>query len=375
MILYGILILLFIELLNLCRYIYNTPISDNHTIQIHDSTILQEYVIFMKKNIRSDKFFEIFKSYYSDGMMTKKRIRNVLCMYMFNTHNINMIVCIERAINQLLQRFDNTYIIKNTDNVIKHDMNNNWLNLTHCMRYKNTIRIYYESYKYLRFTNQMNVWNYSYHDLNDCMRIWKQPNVLGTRVSNIIFLDRTLIKKLSDGCTDYYTIFIRNQLNQLNTYCVEIKGFTDYNSLYDTLTLNYFNKYHNILSVSKKLKDIFNYIDSHSYNIYASNIATFIIPFLVKNGYKINKIFANDPLYYPYLYHVPFIGIQRDGLDHGTIALLDNLSLYDLYFDTVIDKSKNILYNQNTHISFSPSDDNLYKSQLLELYSNCTIIV
>lgn len=269
---------------------------------------------------------------------------------------------------------------ENVPNNISDDELFNWENLSDIVIYQKSTSVVIKHFKYLNFVRIMRSCDYQYDDITSDIRVWCHSSLTKFKdesgIIKFIFLSNAQIQRIRD-----YKI-------ELSKSCVyiEIKGFTDYGALFDMMTMDCFNEYPNLRKVTRNMNKLFNQFVTADIHIYASDVTTMIIPFIV-NYYQemIHTIHVKDPIFYPYGFQTFYINLRKDnelrmnvGCQYNLIGLLNNLSLVDVYIDPeMCDKNENMMYSHNTVITFS---DKFYKYvdkdnliMMMELYSNVLI--
>jgi hypothetical protein len=339
----------------------------------------------MKKHLLNDNFFDIFKMYYPDCIMTPLRIKNVIKKYVYNldpntTSSINLFndetIDVQKTINTLSCKFENMYIVNvnTTDKVKMKD----WTNLLEMSNKRSCIQTFINFIKYITFYLFMKRNNYKCYDvkpfLNSNIRMWIN-NINDNNVIDIVILDDKTINKIINDTTT-------NDLFK-NTSCIylEIKGFTNYSDFFDLLTINCFNTYSNINEITRQFGTILDMFPEKNFNVTASNISTIIIPFVLHYYHeRINKISVMNPVFYPYSYHILFKSILDKKISVSTnyLTMINKLSLLDIFFnENSNDKQHNRLYDKNVSIYFD-EDADLYSNKellsiMLDMYSRVNL--
>lgn len=392
----------------------STMFTEMHAAAIND------YSVFMRKHMVNDNFFDIFTSYYPDGVMNTVRIRDVVRKYMFDLdpvkkshveyHRIKKhddwtkkfirntntpkkdsepvqqstdsgfsfdipmsAIEVHKSINVLTKRFENMYV---TDQ--SNDLNTqmiDWTDLTNVITYKNSFRYLIEFVQYTRFSILMRCTGYRYTDVSSDIRVWIKGPADGNQIVNLVILDDDAKKSI---LANY-----RNCSKESSIVYVEIKGFSNYSDLFDVVTCDLLNRYSSIDEITKQFNNVLKMFPKSKINLFASREATIIIPFFI-NYYneKIDRIVVINPVYYPYAFHVFFRSVRNKKLDvhfkPNLVRMFNRLSLMDVYFDkNTNDKKFNRLYSRNVHVDFD-KDCNLYTNQenlviVLDMYSHVRI--
>lgn len=357
------------------------------------ATAMYEYSTFMKKHIVNDNFFDIFKSYYPDGVMNLTRIRDVIRKYIFDLDPVKKTqlehskidnhfsfdipisaIEVHKTINVLSKRFENMYVTdfeNNLDPLLK-----DWTDLSNVITYKNSFRYIVEFVHYMRFSTLMRYIGYRYQDVSSDIRIWMKDKIRKNQVINIVVIDDEAKKSM---ITNH-----RNYSKDNSIVYVEIKGFSNYSDFFDVITCDMLNKYSSIDDITKQFNIVLKIFDGLKINLFASREVTVMIPFFI-NYYneRIDKIIVINPVYYPYGFHVFFRSIHNKKIDiylkPNLIRMFNRFSLMKMYFDkNTHDKKINKLYSRNVNVDFD-KDCDLYTNQenlsiLLDMYSHVRIV-
>lgn len=397
-------LLICVEIMNKCRYTNvctlikqkHSKTSDNNNNKSDDDRIIK-YSSFLKKHVMNDNFLTVFKSYYpTTDSMSKIKVQNVIKKYIYNIDPSCIIdysqyisdshISIIRTINQLTSKYEKTYIFDN-DNTSSDNKIFFPNKMDDVMFYQNSLSIILRYLKYFDFIRMMRSQNYHYIDVNSNIRVWEHESLKmklepEESIINFVFLSNAQIHCMINKYKK------NNSKTILSKRCIyiEIKGFTDYCTLFDMITMDIFNEYSNLETITRNLNQLFNKYVMSDIHIYASDITTIIIPFIVNYFQeRIHTIQVTDPIFYPYNFQTFFVNLRHDellkmevGCRYNLMYLLDNLSLIDMYIDPdMCDKNENMLYHSSTFISFS---DDSYKFidknnliMMLELYSDVSI--
>lgn len=400
--------------------------EQRHANFSHNDDRLIKYSSFLKKHMINDNFLAIFKSFYPDPdeIMNKTKVHNAIKKYIycinpsynidFSQHLTNSQISIVRTINQLTSKYEKMYMfITDQNQTIDHftqqsressdesldqsldessDQSQSsdqfqssdifsWENLSDIIFYQSSFTFFIKHFKYLNFVKTMRSHNYQYDDITSDIRVWTHQSLIPEDkidVVNFIFL------------TSSQTQSIQNHQTIPSKSCVyiEIKGYTDFCALFDLITLDFYNDYSNLRTIARNLNKLFNMFVMADIHIYASDVTTMLIPFIV-NYYQemIHTIHVKDPIFYPYNYQTFFMNLRNDkelrksvGCQYNLIMLLNELTLIDMYIDPeMCDKKTNMSYGPNTIVSFSDESDKFVDKNnlimLLELYSGVIIDV
>jgi hypothetical protein len=400
MVLPVLFLLILIEIMNRYRYkklkIKLSIIKNTENDRIEKATLFTEmhatamnnYSSFMMKHVINDNFFDIFTSYYQDGMMNTIRIRDVVRKYIFdldptkktNTYNTFSsdipVTAIEahKTINVLTKKFENIYVINSgndLDSVMKE-----WNDLTDVIMYKNSFKYLVDHVHYIRFSILMRCSGYRYQDMSPDIRIWIKGEICDDRVVNVVIIDDDVKNSMM---TNHH-----NHSKDNNIVYIEIKGFSNYSDFFDVITCDMLNRYSSIDDVTKQFNNVLKLFTKSKINLFASREMTVIVPYFV-NYYdnKIDKIVVINPIYYPYSFHIFFKSIHNKKIDlylkPNLVRMFNGLSLMQMYFDkNAHDKKFNRLYGRNVNVDFD-KDSELYTNQenlsiVLDMYSHVRVI-
>lgn len=333
-----------------------------------NENIMRKYSTFMKKHFINDKIYDIYKTYYIDGIMTLNRIRNVIKHYIYNLDETIYVskdipcelISIHKTVNQLTNQLERMYIV--SDGNEYPETFHNWLNIASLVRYENVVSKLIKCAEYLRFATRMKVNKFKYNDITDNLRLWIRND---HHVNNLVLLNNCDITSLNINNDDIY---------------VEVKGFTYYYDAFNLITFDIFNTYFSIDGVVREFSKIYDMYDNIKLNICASDIMTIFVPHLVNKYDKhINSIFIKNPIFYPYSYHYFYKNLHKTSFTYrpNIMYVLHGNSLIDTFMDlSEIDKNSNKLYNHKTHIVFDYDTDYIDISELavlLKMYSRVDI--
>jgi hypothetical protein len=390
-----IIILAIVELLNLIRYRrFSEQIT--HTGQYVDNMRkyifqdiycdkLNSYSRFMKHFIKNELIIKLYATYYPDAIISKKRISFIIKKYLFDINENNYIniskkmIDVHSIINYFTKKISSNYI---TDEDYDHDHNdynlsNNGMidptDLSNSVKRTHPLKIMTKYFYNMRFRLYMHNNNYKYRDISSSIRIWTKINGYNNDEISFVFLDDSDIEHEYVKCND------------INEVYIEIKGLSSYALLFDLLTVDIFNDYDNIEKIGENFSIIIDLFKNHKINIRAHDLGTILIVPIIKYYHEfINKVYAQDPIFYPYAYYALFDNIKNDNLlikeNYNLIKMFNRLSLIDLYFDKNIntyDEYYIIFFSNKMNITFTNSADKfINKEQLammLTLYSHVRI--
>lgn len=380
-----------LELVNKYRYklfrkrIFNDTVLKKVKVHIFGDickNLTDSYSRFIMKHLMNDNFLQIFKIYYPDCKMNKTRINCVVNKYLYDLDESMHISINNDCVDILTNRFVNQYIM--TDNLVSTDdpvFPDNMIDptdLSNISHKKSFINIVYNYLKYLVFCFKMYRKGYVKHDIGPWLysniRLWINNSAIINDTKDCIIIDE-MIDPVDCSVDAMY---------------IEIKGFTQYSELFDTITIDLFNQYPKMIDITKQFGALIDqYLKNTKMKIHAKNISTFIIPGLV-NYYeeKIEKIIVNNPVYYPYSYTAIFDAMRKIdakkkykiNLNPNLLMLLNRLTLIDIYFDFVkLEKSMNRLYQNCVDVKLDKKScenlciDNDNLTMLMVMHSECAV--
>lgn len=357
------------------------------------SEALDAYSKFMKKNIFHDNFFRLFTSYYSDSLMTGRRIRAVIEKYIFDIDPVESLdtankidlspipltaVSAHRLINQTSRRFENMYIMMAPSLPLKTNTFVDCTDLANIPRYVTVFGMLKRYISRLRFDSLMKRKEYIRYEISENIHAWickKIKNIKKDGSVRLVVLDIKSKDIDHISCSDKNTVYL------------EIRGvsgglFGGLTSLIKQITSSNILKF-NIDTIITDMSMLIDMFSECSITIQLAGISTILTPSIVDNYYEyITTIELIDPVFYPYSYDVMYRSIHNKTIDisdeHDLLYLLHKVHLLDLYFDKqCTDKQVNILFSDFISVVFTDDVDRFVDSELLktmlQMYSNVNL--
>lgn len=349
-----------------------------------DHELTKKYSIFIEKHIVNDNIFYLFKSYYPDGIITSDRIELMLKKYIYNifdkdkyiflrcvrnsTRNAksisDSIIYVYRTINKLIKKMENTYILSNCPTSDTSNKINDFTDFTGNVYYKTSLCVINEYIGNIRFNIMMRKNGYIYINISHSVKLWIPENYNITEKSiNLCLID-----------CDHICKGLKVLDSKQKNIFVEINGLTNFRSLYDMITSDKYNNYDDVDKIGKDFGKIFDMFNNSKFDLYARNYGTIFIIHIIKyHSESINKIYVEDPIFYPYSYFISFNNIRSNKniqlkYNHNLIRCLHTLSVFGLYFDkNICDKCYNMIYSEKVNVSFSEDSDRYCNKTLIEM--------
>lgn len=314
---------------------------------------VENYCKFIKKKFLQDKIYHIFVSYYPDGLMNSHRIELFLRNYLFGLFSymtIDVPICVNSCVNQLVKHIEKSYMVKQYD----QNMTNVFSMSTNLIDIINYRSIYSIIINQINRNNEIyyQILKSKYNKINICseIQIW-MDNKNNHQICRIVLLEtiisndltNMIIKKIHD-----------EQETNIKYIFVEIKGFVNYNEIFDMLTIDNYNQYYSIEKINTKIGTIIDICkdDNIKIDIFGYGACTIILPFLNDlYGELINEIFMIDPICYPYAYHTFYRNLRKlitENVTNNFVEIMNDVNLIDMYI-----KTDNFLKNKNIHVAFS----------------------
>lgn len=354
LIIFCVLFLSILELINYSYYIEHVkPKEINNKNLLNNKSILETYSKYISDHFHRIDFLSLFKKYYGNIILTKRKINVLIKKHLFNlseskikNHNViskinyanindslipDDMISVHALINQLTNKYTSMYIM----NKINYDTNDkiiNWNNLSSNIKYKSFFNVLHDRIKYYRFCKTMYNFGLKYTDINNYIRIW-----------------------YSDMSNKQIVILNQDDSNPIdnNKIYVEMRRFTHYSEIYDLFTFNVINGREYLDFLARQYNDLFNAVRKYNdkIDIISCGVGTIIIPLLLKYYHEhINQVFLTDPVIFLNDYYRVFKMIDKTKyLSNYTLMLIFNeISFIDIYY-LPIDSSDNYDYSKDVY--------------------------